>query len=409
MSTVLISGPSGNDVSPYTLTFASEALGVPELGWPQLKFGARIGPASRYEIVRKLGWGLTSSTWLARDASTRDFVAVKVLTSEWTKKTRDGEVAEPTVFRTLSNPPSPHCSRLLDEFTEPGIGAPGEHLCLVMPLYGGTVKTLHDAPKEGRRFPLALSKRIVLHILRGLAHAHKKGVIHTDLKPDNIFFTSGITTEGIEEWLARDPSRYHEPEKSVDCEVQAAISQPLPVISREDAMCANFVVADWGSGVPRTEGVGLITADHFRPPEVILGDTWGPPADIWTFGAFTYQLITSCLLFSYKPNKKFGLTEEENMLYQMMCLTGEPFMAAQLQRSPRAPIFFKSDCSLKKEVATAWFPFIYNLRSANPNLNVDTEIPPIAAVLERCLKLDPKDRPTAEELLTDAWFQDADG
>ena len=52
------------------LTFASEPLGMPAedgYGWPYIEAGQFIGPENRYQICRKLGWGMSSSTWLARD------------------------------------------------------------------------------------------------------------------------------------------------------------------------------------------------------------------------------------------------------------------------------------------------------------------------------------------------------
>ena len=60
--------PEGKQV--VDLTFASEPLGMPApdgYGWPQIDFGQRVGKEERYTIVRKLGWGMHSSTWLARD------------------------------------------------------------------------------------------------------------------------------------------------------------------------------------------------------------------------------------------------------------------------------------------------------------------------------------------------------
>jgi len=54
----------------FDLTFVSEPLGLPAsraYGFTQLEFGERIGPEARYTIARKLGWGMHSSTWLARD------------------------------------------------------------------------------------------------------------------------------------------------------------------------------------------------------------------------------------------------------------------------------------------------------------------------------------------------------
>lgn len=52
------------------LEFASEPLGLPATegyGWPVLEFGQALGPDNRFVIARKLGWGGSSSIWLAKD------------------------------------------------------------------------------------------------------------------------------------------------------------------------------------------------------------------------------------------------------------------------------------------------------------------------------------------------------
>ena len=156
-----------------------------------------------------------------------------------------GDMYEPDALQALADPtPSPHCPRLLDRFTTPCHGSPDEHICLVMPLYGGDVKALRKA--EDAPFALPLTKRILLHLVRALAHAHSRNIIHTDIKKDNIFFTTSLSSADIERLLAEDPSRYHPPENSLEGQVQAAVSQPLPVISRDDALRATFLLADFG-------------------------------------------------------------------------------------------------------------------------------------------------------------------
>ena len=60
--------PSGKTV--MDLSFASEPLGLPAsdgYGWPQFQAGESIGPEKCYLLSRKLGWGMSSSTWLSRD------------------------------------------------------------------------------------------------------------------------------------------------------------------------------------------------------------------------------------------------------------------------------------------------------------------------------------------------------
>jgi serine/threonine protein kinase len=121
-------------------------------------------------------------------------------------------------------------------------------MCLVTQLLGGDVKTLYEA-RNGKCFPLPLAKRILLHVLRGIAHAHRSGVVHTDLKHDNIFFDSRMSTTEIEKLVASEPALRHPPETSCDGIVQVAVSQPLPVPALEEAMKCTFVVADFGSGI----------------------------------------------------------------------------------------------------------------------------------------------------------------
>ena len=156
-------------------------------------------------------------------------------------------VWEADALRLLSyRPTSPHCTLLLDEFTIPGKGSAGSHMCFVMPVYGGDVKALVEARKTP--LPLPLAKRIVLHLLRGIAHVHERDVVHTDIKHDNIFFSTTVTTDDIEAWVTKEPSRRHAPEASQDGVVQAAVSQPLPMISEGEAMQATYLLADFGCG-----------------------------------------------------------------------------------------------------------------------------------------------------------------
>ena len=121
-------------------------------------------------------------------------------------------------------------------------------MCFVSQLLGGDVNKLWKSG-GGKPFPLPLAKRILLHTLRGIHHAHLSGVVHTDIKHDNIFFDAGLSNEQISELLNADPPRTHPPEQSIDGIVQAAVSQPLPVPSWTDALDRTFVLADFGNGM----------------------------------------------------------------------------------------------------------------------------------------------------------------
>jgi hypothetical protein len=59
-----------------------------------------------------------------------------------------------------------------------------------------------------------------------------------------------------------------------------------------------------------------------------------------------YELVNSRTYFFYKINQKFGLSEDENMLYQMMLFSGEELMPDQLSVCPLAGFFSTSDCTV---------------------------------------------------------------
>ena len=132
------------------------------------------------------------------------------MTGYITQLTQKNKLWETNALRLLSFPPtSPHCLHSLATFTAPGTGSSGDHLCIVTPLYGGDVKSLYHAIVL---FPLRLAKHILLHLLRGLAFAHERGIVHTDLKMDSIFFTTDMTDNDISRLLEKEPLRLHDPD-----------------------------------------------------------------------------------------------------------------------------------------------------------------------------------------------------
>lgn len=139
---------------------------------------------------RRLGAGSMGTVYRARQEAVARDVALKILRSDRAidALARQRFVREAKAMSLLA---SPHTVTVFDfgEMTEPGadpdFGDGGVSLFLAMELLDG--EALGDCVKRLGRVPWVEAVAIVRQALLSLAEAHEKGVIHRDLKPDNLF------------------------------------------------------------------------------------------------------------------------------------------------------------------------------------------------------------------------------
>ncbi|ODQ64314.1 kinase-like protein [Nadsonia fulvescens var. elongata DSM 6958] len=156
----------------------------------------RIGETyknNRYIIVRKLGWGHFSTVWLAKDSANNDkHVALKVVRSapQYTETAIDEiRMLRKIVEANPNHPGKAHVVELLDSFKH--IGPNGTHVCMVFEVLGENLLGLIQK-YDHRGIPMALVKQITKQVLLGLDYLHREcGVIHTDLKPENVLIEIG--------------------------------------------------------------------------------------------------------------------------------------------------------------------------------------------------------------------------
>ncbi|GAA5899728.1 hypothetical protein JCM6882_005423 [Rhodosporidiobolus microsporus] len=156
-------------------------------GYHPVRIGDVYGPNDRYVIVRKLGWGHFSTVWLARDKQVNKHVALKVVKSatHYTETALDEiKLLQRVVESNPAHPGRRHVVSLLDHFTHRGPN--GNHVCMVFEVLGenllGLIKRYHH-----RGVPDHICKQISKQVLLGLDYIHREcGIIHTDLKPENV-------------------------------------------------------------------------------------------------------------------------------------------------------------------------------------------------------------------------------
>jgi hypothetical protein len=108
-------------------------------------------------------------------------VAIKILTGYATRLNREHKLRELEVLQCLSSvAPDDHCARLLAQFVHPGIDDDEEHLCLVTGLLSSSVEDTLEA-LHGGFIPVPVVKRMLRHVLLGVARLHKYGIVHTGM------------------------------------------------------------------------------------------------------------------------------------------------------------------------------------------------------------------------------------
>ncbi|MBQ8279639.1 MAG: Stk1 family PASTA domain-containing Ser/Thr kinase [Roseburia sp.] len=139
--------------------------------------------ADRYEIIGKVGAGGMSDVYKAMDHTLGRHVAIKVLKSEFSE-----DVNFVTKFRTEAQSAAglehPNIVNIYD------VGSESEFHYIVMELIEGITLKTYIEKKGQLSFKEAAS--IAIQVGRGIEAAHNKGIIHRDIKPQNII----ISTEG---------------------------------------------------------------------------------------------------------------------------------------------------------------------------------------------------------------------
>lgn len=135
----------------------------------------------RYELIREIGHGGSATVYLARDSRHERDVAIKVLHHDVHKTSGERFLREIRVSAKMQHP---HVLPTYDS------GVVDGRMYFVMPFVDGG--SLRDRLTVRKSLPVAEALQIARQVAVALSHAHGLGIIHRDVKPENIMFYHGV-------------------------------------------------------------------------------------------------------------------------------------------------------------------------------------------------------------------------
>ena len=139
----------------------------------------------RYTLERQIGRGGMATVYLARDLKHDRVVALKVLHPELSHTLGPDRFLRE--IRTAARLQHPHILTVYDSGEAGTREAGGGQLWFTMPYVEG--ESLRDRLERERQLPVDDALRITGEAARALDYAHRQGVIHRDVKPENILLT----------------------------------------------------------------------------------------------------------------------------------------------------------------------------------------------------------------------------
>ena len=162
---------------------------------PDVLEGLQGALTGRYRFEREVGRGGMATVFLAQDLKHRRPVAVKVLHPHLAANVgADRFLREIEIAAALNHP---HILTLIDSGSADGL------LYYVMPFVEG--ESLRGRLARAGRLPVGEAVELTRKVAGALAYAHSRGVVHRDVKPENVMMHEGeamVTDFGIAKALS---------------------------------------------------------------------------------------------------------------------------------------------------------------------------------------------------------------
>ena len=409
----------------------------------------------KYVLINKLGHGSYATVWSCYDCQKNKYCAIKISNLSDYKY---GKI-EAKKYEKILNFRSQKFTNIIDSFehdTDDGI-----HYCFTMDLMADSLYDFMD-----KYFPNGLPFNTVMNIthqiLEGLSVLHNNGIIHADVKPENILI-SGMSTKqktifenlNIEKIIKSSTSGKNLfKNKTILHNVINQIKNKLNVDNNSDSMSnsdsdcdeslseisddtntdksfdlsdddtesyynddqtilddyAKSVIqspiiklADLGSSLDKTQKhTNHIQTCYYKAPEVLLRNGYNYACDMWSLGCMIYELLTGKILFD--PDDSDGNIKKYH-LYLMAKKLG--MMPKNIMKSsPKRHVYFTADLNhIKGHNKIRYSPLINDLNFIADNNKLSESVRnQFIDFIMRMFKYDDTKRLTANEALKHDLF-----
>ena len=249
--------------------YSRPAVGKLDGDWHS-RIGETIG---KYKIVSKLGKGGNGIVYEVTDNESKNSYAMKISIKDFCGKYGRQMAKEIEVLKKIE-----YCDyknkapilKLKDYFEHDG------KLYLIFPLMGETIEKVLYNSNFGY-FERYQIQQIGYQIFQALSFMHYNGIIHTDLKNDNIMFTSSKTD--------------YKYDNNAGGFITHKTNNEIRII---DVGLARFDNEDRNVE---------ISNDYCQAPEILLDYGYGTRSDIWAVGVVLFEMWSGKVLFDYESRK----------------------------------------------------------------------------------------------------------
>ena len=297
--------------------------------------------AFRYEELEFLGRGSFGTVIKCKDHKTNKYVAIKVVLND-DAEVREQMDLEASYLMDLSHhengPQNHHVINIIDRFVF------REFYCIVTDLNCIDLYS-YLASRGFVPLPIEEIRNIGCQLANALEFIHSAGIVHSDIKPENIMFT--------------------------------------------DKTLSSISVIDFGCACHDKEPLyKVVQSLYYRAPEVIFGFKYGREIDVWSFACVLFELATGKPLFCAQ--------DEEELISEITQIVGKPPLEMIVRSKKMREIYeqvavnrTKYEAEKKKQISEMM-------------KGIDSDL--IDLICD-CLQWFPSKRPTMKQILEHPFFK----